>query len=215
VDRLDIFKGEIVLFAGASGCGKSTLFDMLGLIAKPDLATDFRMRTPEGSEFDVLGAGDSRLARWRASSIGYVLQHGGLIQSLNIWENINLPLQLLGRRPDRGRAMYLADKLGLLLHLKKKPSQLSGGQAQRVAIARAMIASPALLLADEPTGQLDAVTAASVRDLMLELVLAEGASLLVVSHDPNLFAGKVDRKMGFQVESRTGFGVVSNLIEEA
>ncbi|MCB1129561.1 MAG: ATP-binding cassette domain-containing protein [Verrucomicrobiae bacterium] len=196
VPLLDLCPASTLVFQGASGCGKSTLFDTLGLIARPDTADEFRVRGKNGI-LDILSASESHLTRLRSRLIGYVLQHGGLIPSLTVFENIVIPCRLQGDRPDMRRLNELAERLGIGDQMRKKPSQLSGGQQQRVAIARALINHPTVVLADEPTGQLDQFTAGDVRDLLVNMVRDEGATLLVVTHDPDLFSAHVDQSYGF------------------
>jgi len=203
VPVLEILPARTVVFQGASGCGKSTLFDTLGLIACADTADEFVIR--RGDEvINVLAASESRLTRLRSSMIGYVLQHGGLIPSLTVCENIVIPCRLRGDRPDKKRLEGLVERLGIADQMRKKPAKLSGGQQQRVAIARALINRPSIVLADEPTGQLDEFSAADVRDLLTNVVRDEGATLLVVTHDPGLFSEHVDQSFGFMVRRVNG-----------
>lgn len=199
VPLLDLRPAQTLVFQGASGCGKSTLFDTLGLIARPDVADEFLVRGQNGF-VNILSAGESSLTRLRSKLIGYVLQHGGLIPSLSVFENIVIPFRLQGDKPDKGRLYELAERLGIGDQLRKKPSQLSGGQQQRVAIARALINRPTVVLADEPTGQLDQFTAGDVRDLLVNMVKSEGSTLLVVTHDPDLFSTHVDQSYGFVLQ---------------
>jgi putative ABC transport system ATP-binding protein len=215
VDNLMIYAGEVVMFTGASGCGKSTLFDVLGLIARPDEARRFVLRPTAGQEWDVSRAGDRHLARLRGTRIGYVLQHGGLIPALTIEDNITLPLRLRGLRVDNGHLEELAVRLGIMDQLRKKPANLSGGQLQRAAIARALLPRPFFLLADEPTGQLDGITAEGVRDLLVDIAREQRTVLLVVTHDPTLFHMDAARRFGFTLASSGDGRVVSRLEEEA
>ena len=203
VPALDLYPARTIVFQGASGCGKSTLFDTLGLIARADNADEFLIRS--GIEtFDILSASESRLTHLRSRMIGYVLQHGGLIPSLSVFENIVIPCRLRGERPDKERLEGLVERLGIADQMRKKPSQLSGGQQQRVAIARALISRPSVVLADEPTGQLDEFTSADVRDLLINTVRDEGATLLVVTHTPALFAEHADQRFGFVMQRNNG-----------
>jgi putative ABC transport system ATP-binding protein len=214
VSRLAIHAGEVAVFAGASGCGKSTLFDVLGLIAQPDEVGRFVMRFAGQREREVSCERDDELARLRGTMIGYVLQHGGLIPALTVADNISLPLRLHGSIVDRAQLMKLAGLLGITEQLKKKPALLSGGQLQRVAIARALLHRPAIVLADEPTGQLDGITAEAVRGLLVSVAREQGAALLVVTHDSALFAGHADRHFGFHLVKAPNGGVTSTLVEE-
>lgn len=213
VSRLAIHPGEVAVFAGASGCGKSTLFDVLGLIAQPDEIARFTLRFAGQREREVRREREAELARLRGTMIGYVLQHGGLIPALTVADNISLPLRLHGSRVDRDQLMRLASLLGIAEQMRKKPASLSGGQQQRVAIARALLPKPAIVLADEPTGQLDGITAESVRSLLVGVALQQGAALLVVTHDPALFAGDATRRFGFHLMKAPDGGVTSTLIE--
>jgi putative ABC transport system ATP-binding protein len=214
VENLVIHPRDVAVFAGASGCGKSTLFDVLGLIARPDTARRFLLRLAGAREREMIRARDRDLALLRGTMIGYVLQHGGLIPALTVADNISLPLQLRGSRVDRGHLRKLADLLGIADQLRKKPAKLSGGQQQRVAIARALFPRPSLVLADEPTGQLDGITAEGVRGLLVDIAREQGAALLVVTHDPLLFQRNATRRFGFHLaETRPG-SVISKLVEE-
>jgi len=213
VPALDLYSARTIVFQGASGCGKSTLFDTLGLIARADAADEFLIRC-ENESFDILSASESRLTGLRSRMIGYVLQHGGLIPSLSVFENIVIPCRLRGDRPDNSRLESLIERLGITDQMRKKPSQLSGGQQQRVAIARALITRPSVVLADEPTGQLDEFTSADVRDLLVNLVKDEGATLLVVTHTPELFIGHADQRFGF-VMRRNNASIHSTLTEQS
>lgn len=214
VPELCILPSRMVVFRGASGCGKSTLFDTLGLIARADVADEFLINDG-GRSFDILSASDSRLTWMRSRMIGYILQHAGLIASLSAYENIAMPCHLCGEKPDKLRLNRLVDRLGISDQMNKKPAKLSGGQQQRVAIARALINRPSVVLADEPTGQLDEFTAADVRDLLANVVKDEGATLLIVTHDPDLFAEHMDQSFGFQMRRENGhlYSTLTNLTE--
>ena len=212
VPKLVLYPAQTSVFQGASGCGKSTLFDMLGLIARPDSAERFLIHHAGEISTDVVSAGETKITSLRGRRIGYVLQHGGLIPSLSVTENILMPCRLAGNPPDERRFNSLVSRLGIENQVKKKPSKLSGGQQQRVAIARALIHRPSIVLADEPTGQLDASTACDVRDLLVSVALEESVSLLVVTHDPALFSGFANRQFGFESSVRQR-QVVSTLFE--
>ena len=214
VQNLVIHPGDVAVFAGASGCGKSTLFDVLGLIARPDAARRFVLRLAGEREREIIQTRDKELAQLRGTMIGYVLQHGGLIPALTVADNISLPLRLGGSRIDQGHLRKLADLLGIADQLRKKPAKLSGGQQQRVAIARALLPRPALVLADEPTGQLDGITAEGVRGLLVGIAREEGAALLVVTHDPALFQRDATRRFGFHLSKTMSGTVISNLVED-
>ena len=201
VPELTLYPAQTSVFQGASGCGKSTLFDTLGLIARPDSAERFLIRQAGEIPTDIVQSSESAITSLRGRQIGYVLQHGGLIPSLSVLENILLPCRLAGNLPDKKRFESLVSRLGIADQLKKKPSKLSGGQQQRAAIARALIHRPSIVLADEPTGQLDSFTACDVRDLLVSVAREESVSLLVVTHDPALFSGFADRQFGFEITS--------------
>ncbi|KEA64819.1 ABC transporter, ATP-binding protein [Marinobacterium lacunae] len=181
LDHLDlqIAAGDYLSVMGPSGSGKSTLLNMLGLLDTPD-SGHYRL---EQQEMSALG--EEQRAQIRNHKIGFVFQAYHLIDRLNARENIELPLILTGVPPRerRTRVDELLERLGLSRHAAHHPHQLSGGQRQRVAIARAVIRRPALLLADEPTGNLDSHSGAEVIGLLEELN-GEGITLLVVTHDP-------------------------------
>ncbi|MCB2100621.1 MAG: ABC transporter ATP-binding protein [Rhodobacterales bacterium] len=185
VPELTIRPGERVALVGDSGCGKSTLLDMLGLASSPDGAGRFTF-CPRGAPSDIPSLWrDGRsndLGDLRKHHIGYVLQTGGLIPYLTVRQNIDLTRRLLDL-PDDGTADALAERLGLAGHGAKLPAALSVGERQRVAIGRALAHRPPVILADEPTASLDPETAKTVMALFLDLVEAEGATLIVATHD--------------------------------
>ena len=186
LSRLDltIQAGEYVAIMGPSGSGKSTLLNVLGLLDRPD-----------GGHYlldgiDTAGLGESQLATLRSQSIGFVFQSFHLIPRLCARENIELPLMLAGMHPieRQERVASLLAELGLTNRADHKPSELSGGQRQRVAIGRAMAMSPRLLLADEPTGNLDSHSGDEVIRLLERLNREQGITLVIVTHDPRLGA---------------------------
>ena len=186
---LNITRGEAVVIAGPSGSGKSTL---LGLIAGLDAPTS-------GSVFlngvNITRMGEDALALLRAQTVGFVFQSYNLIPTLTAEENVVLPLELLGNglaSADRARA--LLEAVGLAHRRHHYPVQLSGGEQQLVAIARAFVANPPILLADEPTGNLDSSNGSIILDLLLQLNRREGSTLVVVTHDPALIES-ADRRM--------------------
>jgi putative ABC transport system ATP-binding protein len=177
---LDIAAGEFLALMGPSGSGKSTLLNLIAGIDKPDSGTIL----VKGQ--DITSLGERELAAWRASSVGFIFQFYNLIPVLTAFENVELPLLLLPlSRAERRRHVETAlDVVSLSDRKDHYPSQLSGGQQQRVAIARAIVSDPAILVADEPTGDLDRVSAQEVLDLMGTLVAEFGTTIVMVTHDP-------------------------------
>ncbi len=177
----DVGEGDYVAIVGPSGCGKSTLLNLLGVIDRPTAGTV----SIAGERVDRLP--DSRATDFRLRRIGFVFQRFYLMQALTARENIELPLAEAGMSgaPRRQRARALLDYVGLLRREGHRPSQLSGGEQQRVAIARALANEPKLLLADEPTGELDARTGAEMIALFRRLN-ADGTTIVVVTHDEEL-----------------------------
>jgi putative ABC transport system ATP-binding protein len=177
---LDVASGECVAITGPSGSGKSTL---LGLIAGLDQPTAGSI-TVDGVEIGRLD--EDGLARFRGERIGYVFQSYHLIATLTALENVAVPLELAGRADPAARARALLGEVGLDHRASHYPAQLSGGEQQRVAIARAFAREPSLLLADEPTGNLDSATGAQIIDLILALRRERQCTLLLVTHDTAL-----------------------------
>ena len=157
---LDVEQGEFVAVVGTSGSGKSTLLHMLGGLDRPTAGT------VEVEGRNIFALSDEALTVFRRRKIGFVFQAYNLVPVLSVWENIVLPVQLDGRRPDKAYLAQVVEALGLSEKLDRLPGQLSGGQQQRVAIARALAAQPAILLADEPTGNLDSKTSQDVLSLL-------------------------------------------------
>jgi putative ABC transport system ATP-binding protein len=185
--HLDIAKGEYVSIAGPSGCGKSTLLSILGLLDTPTDGTyllNGRL---------VQGLALSERARIRNREIGFIFQSFNLIGDLTVFENVELPLTYRGMPASERklRATEALEKVGMAHRAKHLPAQLSGGQQQRVAVARALAGSPAVLLADEPTGNLDSKNGDAVMDL-LHALHKNGATILMVTHDTR-FARHADR----------------------
>ncbi|WP_017936442.1 ABC transporter ATP-binding protein [Nocardioides sp. Iso805N] len=176
----DVRPGEMVAVAGRSGSGKTTLLNLLGGLDKPDGGTLRVVGT------DITALDDQGLSRLRRETISYVFQTFGLIPALTASENVGIPLRMR-RTPvaqREQRVALLLELVGLRDHARQRPAELSGGQQQRVAIARALAGSPRLLLADEPTGQLDAETGLSVMALLRAIVDSEGVAAVVATHDP-------------------------------
>ncbi len=185
---LSLARSEFAALIGPSGSGKSTLLNIIGLLDKPSSGKIFLT----GQETDKLA--DQALTRLRAQAIGFVFQFHNLLPAFTAVENVMLPLLAARGRPDtamRTRALELIDRVGLKPWGHHLANDLSGGQQQRVAIARALVMQPALVLADEPTGNLDTQSANSVFDLLRE-VSSGGTTFLIVTHDPRL-AARCDR----------------------
>lgn len=176
----EVAAGEAVAVVGVSGSGKSTL---LGLLAGLDVPSAGQVLI-EGQDLYALDE-DGRAAL-RGRMVGFVFQSFQLLPAMTALENVMLPLELAGNLAARDAASAMLDRVGLRDRLHHYPKQLSGGEQQRVAIARAFVTRPALLLADEPTGNLDASTGAQVIDLMFELNQEQGTTLLLVTHDESL-----------------------------
>ena len=192
----EIKEGEFVAIMGPSGCGKSTLMNVLGLLD-----------SPSGGSYELLGSEVSGLkekerTNFRKGNIGFVFQSFNLIDELNVFDNIELPLRYLNISANerRQRVTDIMKRMGISHRAKHYPQQLSGGQQQRVAIARAVVANPKLILADEPTGNLDSKNGKEVMTLLTELN-AEGTTIIMVTHSPkdaavaqrtiNLFDGQI------------------------
>jgi putative ABC transport system ATP-binding protein len=184
----DVHAGESVAVAGVSGSGKSTL---LGLLAGLDLPTSGRIHLAGECLNDLDEDGRARL---RGAQVGFVFQSFQLLPSLTALENVMLPLELAGVAGAEQKAAQLLERVGLESRLAHYPKQLSGGEQQRVAIARAFAMSPAVLFADEPTGNLDALTGRRVNDLLFELNAEHGTTLILVTHDEKL-AGRCGRRI--------------------
>ena len=176
---LSIASGEFLAIVGPSGSGKSTL---LGLLAGLDAPTSGQVLI---DEVDITRLSEDRLARLRGEKIGFVFQFFHLVPSLTAFENILVPMEIAGRRDAMARARGLLEEVGLTDRGHHYPSQLSGGEQQRVAIARALANDPPIVLADEPTGNLDSTTGASIMELIRELNGA-GATILMITHDGGL-----------------------------
>ena len=203
--HLEIKQGEYVAISGPSGCGKTTLLSLLGLLD-----------TPTGGEYlldgqPVAGLDAAQRARVRNRQIGFIFQAFNLIGDLTVYENVELPLTYRGMSAsERKERVHAAlERVGMAHRVKHYPAQLSGGQQQRVAVARAVAGDPAILLADEPTGNLDSVNGESVMELLRELH-RNGATICMVTHDPR-YARHADRSIhvfdGRVVEEQTEMAV--------
>ena len=187
--HMDIYKGEYVSISGPSGCGKSTLLAILGLLDTPsDGSYMLNGRAVEGLK-------PAERARIRNREIGFIFQAFNLIGDLTVYENVELPLTYRGMAAaERKRTVYEAlERVGMSHRMKHFPPQLSGGQQQRVAVARALAGDPSILLADEPTGNLDSANGEQVMDLLRELHRG-GATICMVTHDPR-YATYADRSI--------------------
>ena len=178
--NLTVEKGEFVAVVGTSGSGKSTLLHMLGGLDRPTGGTV----TVDGRELSALK--DEELTIFRRRKIGFVFQNYNLVPVLNVYENIVLPIQLDGRQPDQDYLNRIIETLGLGRKLQNLPNNLSGGQQQRVAIARALAAKPAILLADEPTGNLDSRTSQDVMSLLKVTGQKFGQTIVMITHNEEI-----------------------------
>ena len=177
---LTVEKGEFVAVVGTSGSGKSTLLHMLGGLDRPTSGTV----TVDGRELSAMR--DEELSIFRRRKIGFVFQNYNLVPVLNVYENIVLPIQLDGKAPDRGYVDQIIETLGLGNKLQNLPNNLSGGQQQRVAIARALAAKPAIILADEPTGNLDSATSLDVMGLLKVTAQKFSQTIVMITHNEEL-----------------------------
>ena len=177
---LTVEKGEFVAVVGTSGSGKSTLLHMLGGLDRPTGGTV----TVDGKELSTLK--DEELTIFRRRKIGFVFQNYNLVPVLNVYENIVLPIQLDGKAPDKGYVDQIIETLGLGSKLQNLPNNLSGGQQQRVAIARALAAKPAIILADEPTGNLDSATSLDVMGLLKVTAQKFSQTIVMITHNEEL-----------------------------
>ena len=188
-----IDRGESVALVGESGAGKSTLLHILGALESPTAGKVFFDGTALGS------LNESRLSSYRNRDIGYVWQNCHLLPEFTALENVTLPLRIHGapEGPSRARARRLLERVGLARRVDHQPGELSGGEQQRVAIARALVAEPKLLLADEPTGNLDERTGEGVMRMLLDLVREERLAILLATHN-QAFAALCDRVFRFE-----------------
>ncbi|MDE6461428.1 MAG: ABC transporter ATP-binding protein [Muribaculaceae bacterium] len=191
--NIDIEKGEFVSVMGPSGCGKSTLLNIIGLLDTPTSGT------VEISGTQVTGMSDKKLSAFRNKTLGFVFQSFHLINSLNVMDNVEIPLIYRGGMSASARherARQVLERVGLTHRLRHMPSQLSGGQCQRVAIARAIAGNPEIILADEPTGNLDSKMGAEVMSLLHQLNREDGRTIVMVTHNEQQ-AQQTDRIIRF------------------
>lgn len=187
---IEIKKGEFVAICGPSGSGKSSLLYLLGLLDVPTAGKIFF------NDSNVLNLDDNEKAHFRLKNIGFVFQFHFLLQEFSLLENVMLPMKKLGNLSEeqmRDRAMSLLESFGLGTEVKKVPKQISGGQSQRVAIARALANSPKIILADEPTGNLDSKSSENVQKILREVSKSTNCSVVTVTHDKDfaLFADRI------------------------
>lgn len=189
--NISVKKGEFLSIMGPSGCGKSTLLNIIGLLDRPTEGT------VEINDTRVESLGDKALSAFRNRNLGFVFQSFHLINSLNVMDNVELPLLY---RSDKGnvreRVREVLDRVGLSHRMRHMPSQLSGGQCQRVAIARAIVGNPEIILADEPTGNLDSKMGAEVMEILHRLNKDEGRTIVMVTHNEEQ-ARQTDRIVRF------------------
>jgi putative ABC transport system ATP-binding protein len=208
--HLSIARGEYVAMSGPSGCGKSTLLSILGLLDTP---TEGRY-TLNGKEVANLNFGDR--SRIRNQEIGFIFQSFNLIGDLSVYENVELPLTYragMSAADRKQRVVQALERVNMAHRLRHYPAQLSGGQQQRVAVARALAGSPSILLADEPTGNLDSKNGEAVMRLLADLH-AEGATICMVTHDVR-FAAHADRQIHLFDGKVVGEGEMQHLIAES
>jgi putative ABC transport system ATP-binding protein len=180
--NLAVEKGEFVSIMGPSGCGKSTLLNLMGLLDEPSKGK------VELDGVAINGQGDRALARVRNERIGFIFQQFHLVSDLSVADNVEIPLlyRKMSNKERRKAALAALDRVGLSSRTHHFPTQLSGGQQQRVAIARAIVGRPAILLADEPTGNLDSQMGDEIMDILEGLNKNEGTTVVMVTHDPRL-----------------------------
>ena len=178
--NIDIKEGEFVAIVGKSGYGKSTLLHMMGGLDNP---TEGKVYI---NDKDIFSLKEEKLAIFRRRNIGFIFQNFNLIPSLNVWENITLPVGLDGKEINKPFVTDIINSLGLESKVDALPNTLSGGQQQRVAIARALVARPAIILADEPTGNLDSKTSDEVMSLLKTMIKKYNQTLVMITHDETI-----------------------------
>ncbi len=180
--NLEIAKGEFISIMGPSGCGKSTLLHLMGLLDEPSGGTV----ALDGKAIDRYG--DRELARVRNERVGFIFQQFHLVSDLSVADNVEIPLlyRKMSNKERRKASLAALDRVGLSSRTRHFPTQLSGGQQQRVAIARAIVGKPRILLADEPTGNLDSQMGDEIMGILEDLNQNEGATIVMVTHDPRM-----------------------------
>jgi putative ABC transport system ATP-binding protein len=176
---LDVQQGEFIALVGPSGSGKSTLLNLVGGLDRPSAGELWV------ADLELANASDKRLVTYRRDRIGFIFQSFNLLATRSAAENVEVPLMLagMGRKQRRERALHLLAQVGLERRAGHKPNELSGGEMQRVAIARALANNPVLILADEPTGNLDSKTGADILNILRDLVRTRGVTMVLVTHD--------------------------------
>ena len=186
--NMDVAPGEFVSIMGPSGCGKSTLLNLIGLLDRPNSGS----LSIDGNKIN--GAGEAKLAKFRNEKLGFVFQSFHLVPDLKVIDNVEIPLlyRKMSAATRRKLAAAALDRVGLASRMDHFPTQLSGGQQQRVAIARAIVGSPRILLADEPTGNLDSQMGEEIMEILHGLNKTDGTTIVMVTHDDR-FARRTDR----------------------
>lgn len=187
---LQVSKGEIVAIVGQSGAGKSTLLHIIGTLDRPDSGT----YVFNGNE--VMNLNDKKISEFRNKEIGFIFQFHHLLPEFSALENVMIA-SMIGGRDDKSAAERMLAEVGLKSRMNHKPSELSGGESQRVAIARALVNSPGLILADEPTGNLDSENSEAIIELIFELRKKLGKTFIIVTHN-DIFASRCDRVISLQ-----------------
>ena len=200
--NIDIKEGEFVAIVGKSGSGKSTLLHMMGGLDNP---TEGKVYI---NDKDIFSLKEEELAIFRRRNIGFIFQNFNLIPSLNVWENITLPVGLDGKEINKPFVTDIINSLGLESKVDALPNTLSGGQQQRVAIARALVARPAIILADEPTGNLDSKTSDEVMSLLKTMIKKYNQTLVMITHDETI--DQMDDRVIYIEDGKVVKGGVTN-----